>query len=90
MLWKRNSDWRSIFKRCARTGKTEIPPTESKQKNVETRVKRNKCRNGAMGRKEKENVRVNKLEPRVNRVYRNQIWPMLKVIYRENAFSRVH
>ena len=32
----------------------------------------------------------NELEPCVNRVYRNQIWPMLKVIYRENAFSRVH
>lgn len=91
VLWKRNSDWRStIFKCCARTGKTEILPTESKQKNVETRVKRNKSSNGAMERKEKESVRLNKLEPCVNRVYRNQIWPMLKVIYRENAFSRVH
>lgn len=43
-----------------------------------------------MKRKEKESIRQNKLEPRVNRVYRNQIWPILKVIYRENAFSRVH
>lgn len=43
-----------------------------------------------MKRKEKESIRQNKLEARVNRVYRNQIWPILKVIYRENAFSRVH
>lgn len=41
-------------------------------------------------RKKRESIRQNKLEPCVNRVYRNQIWPILKVIYRENAFSRVH
>lgn len=48
VLWKRKSDWRSIFKCCTCRGKTEILPTESKQKHrsVETRVKRNKCRNG--------------------------------------------
>lgn len=45
---------------------------------------------GRKGRKKRESIRQNKLEPCVNRVYRNQIWPILKVIYRENAFSRVH
>lgn len=67
----------------------ELLSTENKQECGE-RVKRNICRNGGLKRKEKKSIRQNKLEPCVNRVYRNQIWPVLKVIYRENAFSRVH
>lgn len=80
------------FLNLVHAGEKRIAADQEQTKTQECgeRVKRNICRNGGMKRKEKESIRQNKLEPCVNRVYRNQIWPILKVIYRENAFSRVH
>lgn len=68
--------------------KRQILFDQSKQKHeCRDRVKRNICRNVSIKWKETESERQDTLEQCVNRIYRNQIWPILKVIYRENAFS---
>lgn len=64
-----------------------VVPEQTKTQECRNRVKRNICRNGSIKLREKESKKQDKLEQRVNRIYRNQIWPILKVIYRENAFS---
>lgn len=94
--WEEQEEWCGKYSAQIQTGGPFLSLLHAGEKRnpvdpeCRKRVKKNICCNVGIKRTEKESTRQNKLEPCVNRVYRNQIWPILKVIYRENAFSRVH
>lgn len=99
LSWEEQEEWRGKYSAQIQTAGPFLNLVHAGEKRIavdQEQTKTQECRDGVkkkrggMKRTEKESTGQNKLEPCVNRVYRNQIWPILKVIYRENAFSRVH